>query len=234
MKKCLPPLLAGLLVLAALLAACSSRNTSAGSTAGNGALTGNGNQPLSKAAQLLLGTLKLEGTPNAVDANEAADLLPLWRAYSQLMNSDSAAQAEIDGLVTQIQGTMTPAQVQAITAMKLTQQDVFTTMGTLGFAPSSANNPSATSTPQTSINANGGGFAGGAGGPPAGGGAPSGGGGAPAGPVGGGDAGAGELAAGGTGQTSSTPVANSPARTNGIPPALLNALIELLQKRSQT
>lgn len=219
MKKYFFPWLAALLVLSLLLTACSSNKTSASSSTGSSSSTGTSNQPLSQAAQLLVGTLKLEGTPNAVDAKEAADLLPLWQAYSQLTKSDSAAQAEIDGLVTQIQGTMTPDQVHAITSMKLTQQDALTTMGTLGFAPSSSNNSSATSsTPQASFNANGGGFAGGVGGPPAG----------------GGDAGAGGFAGGVPGQASSTQVASSPAQAKGIPPALLNALLELLQKRSQS
>jgi len=235
MKKILFSLTLVSLALVLALVACAGKTATSSSTssgASSGAVSANGtpvpggntNQPLPLVEQLLVGTFKLEGTANAVDAKEAASLIPLWQAYSQLTASDSAAQAEINGLVTQIQGTMTPAQVNAITSMKLTQQDVLTTMGTLGFAPSSSNNSSATSTPQSSFNANGGGFAGGA---PAGGAAP-------AGPVGGGDAGAGELLGGGAGQTSSTQVASSPARTNGIPPALLNALIELLQKRSQS
>ena len=234
MKKYLFPWLAALLVVTSLLAACSAGKTGASSSASGSASAANSNQPLSLAAQLLVGTLKLEGTPSAVDATEAADLLPLWRAYSQLMNSDSTAQAEIDGLAAQIQSTMSPAQVQAITSMKLTQKDVLTTMGALGFAPSSSNNGSATSTPQASFNPNSGGFAGGAGGLPSGGGAPPSGGAAPAGPIGGGDLGAGGFAGSGAGQTSSTQVAGAPARANGIPPALLNALIDLLQKRSQS
>jgi len=234
MKKTFFPWLAVLLIGTLLLTACSASKTSTSSQTSNGASTSNSNQPLSQAAQLVVGTLKLEGTSNAVDAKEAASLLPLWEAYGQLINSDNAAQAEINGLVTQIQSTMTPAQIHAITAMKLTQQDVRTTMGTLGFAPSNGNAPSATGTPQASFNPNGGGFAGGAGGPPAGGGAaPAGGGSASAGPVGGGDLGAGGFTGAGTGQASSTQVASAPTRSGGIPSALLKALIDLLQKRSQ-
>ena len=232
MKKTNFPWLAVLLAGAVLLTACSASKTSSSSAAAGGAPSGNSNQPLALAGQLAVGTLKLEGTPNAVDAKEAAGLLPLWQAYSQIVTSDSTAQAEIDGLVTQIKDTMTPAQVSAITAMKLTQQDTFTTLGKLGFASSGANAPSATGTPRASSNA-GGGFAGGAGGPP--GGSPGGGAGAPpAGAFGGGDLAGGGLAGAGTGQTSSTQVAPSSTRAGGIPPALLQSLIDFLQKRSQS
>ena len=55
---------------------------------------------------------------------QAAALVPLWQAYAQLTSSNTAAQAEIDAVVSQIQSTMTPQQVQAITAMKLTRQDL--------------------------------------------------------------------------------------------------------------
>jgi hypothetical protein len=233
MKKMLFPWLAVLLIGVLLLTACSASKTSLSSSAGSSAPGGNNNQALPLAAQLAVGTLKLEGSSNAVDAKEAAELLPLWEAYSQITNSDSAAQAEIDGLVAQIKGTMSPAQISAISAMKLTLQDTFTTMGKLGFAPSSANGSSATSTPRASSSASGGGFAGGAGGPPSGG--PAGGGGVPpAGSVGGTDLGGTGFGGLGTGQTSSTQAAPSSTRAGGIPPALLQALIDLLQKRSQS
>ena len=96
-------------------------------------------QPLPLAESLLIGTLKLQGTSNAVNATQAAALVPLWQAYAQLTSSNTAAQAEIDAVVTQIQQTMTPAQVQAITAMKLTRQDMFTEMSSLGLTNGGAN-----------------------------------------------------------------------------------------------
>ena len=78
--------------------------------------------------QILIGTFKLEGTDQAVTAQQAAQLIPLWQVYNDLSTSDTAAQEEIDGLVQQIQDTMTPEQIQAIADMNLTRQDIFTIM----------------------------------------------------------------------------------------------------------
>jgi len=228
------------LVLALMLAACGSAATGSASTGSSNA--GNANQTLSKPAQLLVGTLKLEGTANAVDATEAASLLPLWQAYSQLINSNTAAQAEIDAVVAQIQEAMTKDQVQAITGMKLTRQDEFSVMSTLGLVPSSGT-PVPGSTPQvfTFSDGSGGGFSvsggpSGAGGPSVSGGPPAGGGAPPSGGlVVGGDLGGGGFpgAGGGASATqSATQLAARSANAGRISPMLMNALIELLQKRA--
>ena len=74
--------------------------------------------------QLVIGTLKLENTDVAVDAEQAAELLPLWKAYRSLSGSDSASSLELEALVDQIQETMTPEQVQAIAEMQLTGADM--------------------------------------------------------------------------------------------------------------
>ena len=52
----------------------------------------------------------------------------MWEVYKQIVSSDTAAQAEIDGLSEQIRETMTQAQQQSITAMKLSERDVFAVM----------------------------------------------------------------------------------------------------------
>ncbi len=79
--------------------------------------------------ELAVGTLKLDGTAEAVTAQQASELLPMWEVYKQLVSSDTAAQAEIDGLrAAQIRASMTEAQQQSITAMKLGERDVFAVM----------------------------------------------------------------------------------------------------------
>lgn len=78
--------------------------------------------------QLLIGTFKLEGTDLAVTSEQAGELLPLWQVVQNISASDSAAQAEMDALVDQIQETMTPEQIQAIKEMNLTPQDTFALM----------------------------------------------------------------------------------------------------------
>jgi hypothetical protein len=114
--------------------------------------------PLPLASELVIGTFKLEGTANAVTVQEAAQLLPLWETYKDLSTSTSAAPQEVEALASQIQGAMTPAQVKAITDLKLTRKDMFQTMQDLGIA--SATRPNASGTPRPG----GGGFPGGGGG----------------------------------------------------------------------
>jgi hypothetical protein len=171
---------------------------------------------LPAAAELALGTFKLEGTGRAMTAAQAAELLPLWQVYQSLTASDTAAQEEIDALVEQIQGTMTSGQVEAIEAMNLSQSDMTALMvdeNILESAPpQSASSNSSSSAAQ--------------GGPD---------GGMPSADMSAGD----PLMTGGMQPvSSSTTSSNSasgdgaPAMTGtGVPSALLSALIQLLESR---
>ena len=103
------------------LSACASAPSAA--TASNPA-----ESSLAPSTRLILGTLKLEGTAEAVTARQAAALLPLWQVYQGLQESGTAAQEEIDALVQQIQETMTSSQVQSMQAMSLTQADIMSVM----------------------------------------------------------------------------------------------------------
>jgi hypothetical protein len=201
-----------------ILVACSQTSTSTGTT-GNSA-------SLSTEAQLLVGTFKLEDTDLAVTSDQAKQLLPLWQTLQSLSSSSTAATEEINAVVDQIKGTMTTQQMSKITAMKLTQPDIMSIMTQAGVSPNGA---SSTTTPMPRGNfPSGGGTQGGTGGPGAGG--PPGGAGEPpsGGFAGGGDPGIG-VAPGGA---SATPQANQPAGMgNQVPPPLLNALIQLLQKK---
>ena len=232
-KKFVLPLAAVIVVLAIVLVACGAKATATatagGGTGGSGGFAANGTpgarnltRPLPQAEMLLIGTLKLDGTSNAVTATQAAALVPLWQAYAQLTSSNTAAQAEIDAVVTQIQQTLTPAQVQAITAMKLTSRDMFTEMSSLGLTNGGANG-----TPGFRFTPRAGGGGGGFGGPGGGGG---GGGGFF---FGGGGGGGGVPGAGGS-TTRPTPNATQIALraqfANRIPTPLMNALVTYLQK----
>lgn len=223
-----------MLALVFALVACGGASKTA-TTASDGTSSANTARELSLLTQLLIGTLKLEGTDLAVDAQQASDLLPLWQAYNELTRSDTAAQAEIDAVVSQIQATMTPQQVQAITDMKLTQQDEFSLMQELGLV----NIQQASGTPGASSGEGFPGFV------IEGEGLPGGGpmvvqGGGPGGEAGGGPSGGpGGIPGGAQGfnpQRMATAQASG-TQTGGIrgriPTPLLNALIELLQKRAQ-
>ena len=206
-----------LFVLAILISACSQVS---------GSTSGSSTQSLTQAGQLLVGTLKLEGTKNAVDAKEAASLLPLWQAYRQLTTSNTTAEAEMTAVVAQIQSTMTSDQIQAIKALNLNQQDLSSAINSLGVIDSGAGSSSGSSTTSSSsINNTNAGVFNGAGGPQGGG----------ATPAAGGDPLSGSVLGTGTSSSSSTQTSTQQASTvstNGISPSLLTALIDLLQNRA--
>ena len=74
---------------------------------------------LSVSNQLALGTLLLEETEEAVTPDQAAALLPLWQA----LHGGVTAEAEVNALLKQIEGTMAQGQLEAIAAMALTRED---------------------------------------------------------------------------------------------------------------
>jgi hypothetical protein len=122
----------GILLTALLLAACGAAKSETSGTVNPDRLNNNYTGALPVESQLMLGTLRLEGTPQAVDSAEAADLIPLYLLLRQLTTSGSAAQAEIDATLEAIQQAMTAEQIQAISAMKLTQSDLTSFSGAAG------------------------------------------------------------------------------------------------------
>jgi len=79
---------------------------------------------LDTSSRLILGTMRLEETEHAVTPEQAATLLPLWQA----LQGGVTAQAEVSALMKQIQETMTAEQLDAIAAMRLTQENMQTWM----------------------------------------------------------------------------------------------------------
>ena len=68
-----------------------------------------------------LGTLRLEGTADAVTSEQAADLLPLW----QIIEGGSLkSAAETEAVLSQIKGKMTESQIAAIEATSMTMADM--------------------------------------------------------------------------------------------------------------
>jgi hypothetical protein len=169
-----------IVTLSVVMAACSGSSSQASSTTGtNGTAGAQGKSSLSKVNMLLVGTLKLEGTDQAVPADEAANLLPLWQAYRSLSNSQTTAEAEVDALLNQIESTMSADQVKVIEALNLTNTDMMSLMQSMGGGMGPQSTPNPQDTP--GFNVPSGGFtsnlpSGSAGGPPSGsnGGPPSG------------------------------------------------------------
>lgn len=177
---------------------------------------------LPEATQLIIGTLKLEDTNQAVTAEQAAELLPLWQTMLVLSESDTAAQQETAALVTQIQETMTAEQTQAITDMNLTREDMMSIMQEQGLAMGGGPAGGQNTNPQ------GGGF--GPGGFPDG--APPQGGFPGGGPGGGGPGGGGGQ---GSDLTPDQIATAQASRQQGggslVPPILINTVIEYLQEK---
>jgi hypothetical protein len=217
MMKKLTPIFLTLFILS--LTACSASRSNSSNFASlpqNGTSTGG----LPVTTQIALGTLKLDKTANDVTADQAAQLLPLWETMQVLESSDTAAQQEIEALDAQIQETMTDQQRQAITAMNLTRQDMFSILQTQGTGNGNGRQANNTQGGNSSGNGNRN-FTFGAGGPPDGGGFPG-----------------GQAFGGGQGQNrSASQIATAQAARqagggNRIPSPLISALIEFLKKKA--
>ena len=212
-----------ILAILSILVACSKTSNTTGTTGTSTALP--------TEAELLVGTFKLEDTSQAVTAEQAKQLLPLWQTLQSLSSSSTAATEEINAVVDQIKSTMTSTQMDKITAMKLTRQDMMSIMSQAGVSPNGA---STTATPMALNGYSSGGGTQGGGGAPGGAGGPGGGGMPAGGPPSGG---AGMPADGGVpgmggGPTNASGTPQAPRTdTNLVPGPLLNTLIELLQKK---
>ena len=132
MKKIILPLL--LIVLFFALSACkgSPSKATTENISGDGTPNGGPQFTMPTEMKIIIGTVKLDETEFAVDAEQASELLPLWKALRSLSEDDTTAQAEIEALITQISETMTPEQTSAIDDMNLTMQDMGSVMETLG------------------------------------------------------------------------------------------------------
>jgi hypothetical protein len=139
-----------------------------------------------------------------------------------LETSDTAAKQEIDALDTQIQETMTDKQMQTITAMNLTRQDMFAVLQTqgVGFGNGQQNNSQQSGNSSNNRGFTPGGF--GPGGPPDGGGFPAGGQGF----------GNGQRQNRSAEQIATAQAARQAGGGNRIPTPLINALIEFLKKKA--
>lgn len=228
MKNKITIFLIVLSLMATLLAGCGSAATPAVAASNR----------LSTASKLALGTLKLENTSNAVTASEATQLLTLWEAYQSISSSDIISQVELDALLKQIEDTMTAAQIKAIDAISLTDQSVSETLSSLNTSNTSgtpSSTPSASGLSQSSSSAGSSGMpSSGSGAIPSGssGGMPSGG---PGGVAPGGDSsGVGDVLNGVTAQSRQTTTqTSSQTGVVQINPMLLQALIQMLEAKSQ-
>lgn len=136
---------APLLIITWLLTACSAGNATA---LANNNSSGEARTPqpfdpatLPLESKLAIGILKLEGSDLAITREQAANLLPLWKAVKTLTGSDTTTQDEINALYQQIEETLTPEQLHEIQTMTWTSQELQTLMQNLGIDTSNFAGP---------------------------------------------------------------------------------------------
>lgn len=196
---------------------------------------------------LALGMLALEDTQYPLSADQAADLLPLWKAAQSLSTSQTITVEEFQAIFNQIEATLTPEQLAEIESLDLTPEAITELSERYGltFGPGGGGFDPENLSPeqQATIEAlqesgefpGEGGFPGG-GGPPAGGfpeGGPGGGGFPEGGFPGGGPGGGGDL--GSLPEAQQTAIAEGAASRSGqgpgggLPAAFYAAIIEFLE-----
>jgi hypothetical protein len=134
-------LVISLLLLAFTLTACSAPTptTAADQNAPqqpgqNGGPAGGGPQNTLE-SRLAMGTLKLEGTSQAVTADQAKQLLPLWQQVKTLETNTTNSQADMQAVYQNIEKAMTADQIKAIQDMNPTQSDIQDLIKSLGITP---------------------------------------------------------------------------------------------------
>jgi len=154
MKKSI--IIASILVLAGILVACAARQQfpsggpgggpqggGAGGQTGGGASTQTAELPLE--SKVGIGILKLEGTEQAVDAEEAKDLLVLFKALKTLSTESNTAVDEISALNVQIKNTLTADQLAAIEKMSITMDELRTMTQSYGVESTGSSSNSSSS-----------------------------------------------------------------------------------------
>jgi len=119
------------LVVAIAAAACVSQQAS--SDPPDGAAMGE----LPELTRLVMGVVSLEDTEIAVSAEQADEMLPLFKMVRALAESHSVAEVELKAVTGQIGDSLTEAQIASIDAMELTLADMSVTMEQLGLASAS-------------------------------------------------------------------------------------------------
>ena len=77
-------------------------------------------------SQLAYGMIKLKDSQNVITPEQAKTLVPLWQAMVTLSGDDTTATEELTAVQDQITQAISPAQIQAIAAMKITNTELNT------------------------------------------------------------------------------------------------------------
>ena len=117
------------IIMVFLLAACGSGTTNQPQSDPNQEqnqeseqLALQGEVPLE--SMLLIGSFMVEETDMAISAEQASELLPLWKLNKTLIESDTAASAEISAVMASIQDAMTAEQLAYIASLELGSDEI--------------------------------------------------------------------------------------------------------------
>jgi hypothetical protein len=131
--------IATLVMVVLLLTACSPKTTTTTSSASGSTTTAKQvDTALPAFTQLLVGTFELEDTPQAVTADQAATLLPLWKAYRSLSNNSSSSPEEREALQKQIEQSMTAEQRKVIADTQINRDILLAVMQERGLTTAAA------------------------------------------------------------------------------------------------
>ncbi|HQE91387.1 MAG TPA: FxLYD domain-containing protein [Anaerolineae bacterium] len=159
LKNRMAMVLLGLIFVAMAVTGCTTQQpaTEASSTteapAYTGALRTDYENALDVTGQLALGILRLEGTADAITAEQATQALPLWKT---LQGTTLSTQAERLAVTKQLEDLLSATQLAAITAMQLTEDEAQTwlqeqgptLMGTGAFGQGAGAMPGSGTAPQ--------------------------------------------------------------------------------------
>lgn len=77
---------------------------------------------LSTQVRLILGSIALAESDLKLTQEQATALIPLWKVMKTLLSSDTAAGAEIEALLNQIQSVLTPEQLEWVNNFSITRE----------------------------------------------------------------------------------------------------------------
>jgi len=121
-----PSLILSLVALAISACAPAAPSSSVPTSAAASAIEITFTDAASLRSQLAYGIIKLKDTSNVVTTEQAKAMIPLWQAIIALSGDETTAAEELTAVQDQITQALTPAQIQAVAAMKITNTELNT------------------------------------------------------------------------------------------------------------
>jgi len=82
--------------------------------------------------KMIFGSFQLENTDLAITPEQAAEFVPLWKVYQTLLDSSTAAEAEREALLRQIEAVFTPEQKAYLESTTMDPEETDALLAELG------------------------------------------------------------------------------------------------------